>query len=129
MAIPVVINGRFLSQRLTGVQRFALETLYALDTLLDESVQRNRFRFEVLAPPAAIMPSLRNISFRHVGRASGVLWEQTWLPPYASGRLLLSFSAVGPVLKRSQVVTMHDASVYAQPRSFTWQFRAWYRTL
>jgi hypothetical protein len=26
------INGRFLGQRLTGVQRYALETLIALDT-------------------------------------------------------------------------------------------------
>jgi hypothetical protein len=34
------INGRFLTQRITGVQRFALETLLALDDLLSEDRER-----------------------------------------------------------------------------------------
>ena len=31
----IFINGRFLTQRTTGVQRYALETLRALDALMD----------------------------------------------------------------------------------------------
>jgi hypothetical protein len=35
MSAQVAIDGRFLAQRITGVQRFAVETLCALDSLLD----------------------------------------------------------------------------------------------
>ena len=36
----IVINGRFLSQRVTGVQRYARETIHALDELLAERADR-----------------------------------------------------------------------------------------
>ena len=35
----VVLNGRFLEQKLTGVQRFALESIKELDNLL--TIQKN----------------------------------------------------------------------------------------
>ena len=36
MSVPhIAINGRFLTQRASGVQRFAMETIKAIDLLLD----------------------------------------------------------------------------------------------
>lgn len=129
MIDTVFINGRFLSQRLTGVQRYAHETLRALDALVASGVAGGDYRFEVLAPPNAMDPTLARITFRRVGRLSGNAWEQLCLPCAAHGALLLSFGPTGPITKRSQVVTVHDASVHAVPSAFSRLFRTWYKLL
>ena len=129
MIDTVYINGRFLSQRLTGVQRYAHETLRALDALVASGVGEVDYRFEVLAPPNALDPTLGSIRFRRVGRLSGNAWEQLVLPWETRGALLLSFGPTGPLVKRYQVVTVHDASVCAVPDAFSFLFRTWYRLL
>lgn len=125
----IYLNGRFLAQRTTGVQRYALETLRALDELFDEPAHRNDIVVTLLVPPGAEPPPLRNIATRTIGQGSGQLWEQLWLPLYARDGILLSFAATGPLVLRRQVVTLHDASVYAVPNAFSWKFRAWYKLL
>ena len=76
----IVINGRFLSQRLTGVQRYALETVLALDALLVD------FPVPVeLAVPVAVDASrlpLTTIVPVVVGRRQGIVWEQLDLARY-----------------------------------------------
>jgi glycosyltransferase involved in cell wall biosynthesis len=123
----IFINGRFLSQRLSGIQRYASETLFALDELITQGAVRPDWRFTVLAPAGTPAPALRNIAFREVGRLKGHAWEQVSLVRAAQGGLLLSFGPTGPLLKKSQIVTMHDAAVVAVPEAYSWQFRAFYR--
>ncbi len=123
----VYINGRFLSQRQTGVQRYAAETLRELDTAIAESSSLGDTRLVVLAPLGTPPPALRSIGFRTVGPLRGHAWEQLTLPYYCGTCLLLSFTATGPVLKSGQVVTMHDAAVFATPGTYSRSFRAWYR--
>ncbi|MEY4583356.1 MAG: hypothetical protein RL701_8059 [Pseudomonadota bacterium] len=123
----IFINGRFLSQRLSGVQRYALETLFALDELISQGAVAATWRFTVLAPPGTPAPALRNIAFRAVGVLKGHAWEQLSLVRAAQGGLLLSFGPTGPLLKKHQIVTMHDAAVVAVPQAYSWQFRAFYR--
>lgn len=125
----IFVNGRFLAQRVTGVQRYALETLIALDELLDDSEHSREFTVTLLLPKGAEPPDLRNIAARVIGHGRGHLWEQCFLPLYARHGLLLSFTSTGPIAARQQVVTMHDASVYAVPQAFSWRFRAWYKLL
>ncbi|HXH22442.1 MAG TPA: glycosyltransferase family 1 protein [Dehalococcoidia bacterium] len=72
---------------------------------------------------------LRRIEVRRVGRLRGHLWEQLELPRYARGGLLLSLAQTGPVLMRHQVVTIHDAAVFAAPEGFSLPFRTWHRLL
>ncbi len=126
--IRVFINGRFLGQRLTGVQRYALETLLALDHLIGES-RLEAPSFRVLAPRGVTAPKLANIEFEQVGRLSGHAWEQLELPIAARSGWLLSFCATGPLVKRRQTVTIHDAAVYAMPHAFSREFKAWYKLL
>lgn len=124
----VFINGRFLTQRTTGVQRYAVQTLLALDHLLGESSE-NVPSFTVLAPVGTTAPRLRTIRFRTVGPLRGNAWEQLTLPVAARGGLLLSFAPTGPILKRNQLVTIHDAAVRVVPDAFSVAFRTWYSVL
>ncbi|MFM2416734.1 MAG: hypothetical protein RL385_1457, partial [Pseudomonadota bacterium] len=124
----IYINGRFLSQRLTGVQRYAREVLEALDHLLAEEPPSGE-HWEVLAPYDAKLPSLRAIKARLVGPFRGHAWEQLSLPLAARDGLLWSFGPTGPVLTRRQVVTFHDAAVYRVPEGFSRAFRGLYRLM
>lgn len=126
MISTVYINGRFLSQRITGVQRYAWETLNALDLLVSVECPDD-LRFIVLAPPSTKPPTLRKIGFNIVGPLCGHAWEQITLPLATSGGILFNLGATGPLVKRNQLVTIHDASVFAVPYSFNWMFRTWYR--
>lgn len=125
----VFINGRFLTQRVTGVQRYAREALCALDRRLAEGKELGDVDFCVLAPTGTESPALQAIDFKTVGRRRGNAWEQWDLPRAAGAQLLLSFSATGPLLKKNQLVTVHDASVFAVPQAFSRGFRAWYHVL
>jgi glycosyltransferase involved in cell wall biosynthesis len=123
------INGRFLGQRLTGVQRYALETLLALDEELSKAGTARSFDAVVLAPPGTPAPALRSLAFRCQGPFRGQLWEQLTLPVLTRGGFLLGFCPTGPLLKNAQVVTIHDAAVYRVPESYGRLFRSWYKFL
>ena len=74
-------------------------------------------------------PSFENIKLRKVGRTSGHFWEQFELPIYCKGNLLLNFCNTGPIIKKNQMVTIHDAAVFANPNNFSFAFRTWYKIL
>lgn len=124
---PVYINGRFLGQRLTGIQRYARETLLALDQLLarDEEARRG-IDVLLLVPRGTQVPPLHSIRTEEIGPGNGHLWEQLSLPWRVGRGLVLSFSATGPVFKRHQIVTVHDASVVRVADAFRPAFRRWY---
>jgi glycosyltransferase involved in cell wall biosynthesis len=129
--VRVYINGRFLTQPTTGVQRGAREIVRALDELAGggELVAR-RDRFTILAPNDARLDlPLRWLPLERVGRLRGHAWEQLELPRYARGGLLVSFGNTGPLLASPQVVMIHDASVFAVPFTYSTPFRLWYRFL
>jgi glycosyltransferase involved in cell wall biosynthesis len=127
----VVINGRFLSQSTTGVQRYAREIVQGIDRLLSTRSATTTPRLELLVPPNARVAHypLRNISIRYVGQRKGVTWEQFDLPWFARGRLLLSLANSGPILHRRQIVSLHDAAVHAVPQFYSRKFKSWYRLL
>jgi glycosyltransferase involved in cell wall biosynthesis len=127
-AMPkIAINGRFLTQRTSGVQRFALETTKAIDALLDTPDYRVlKGHVELLAPRSSRSFDLANIPLRRCGLSSGYVWEQIEFPLYGAGRLLLNFCMLGPVAAHRQIVVVHDATVKALPDNFSWRFRAAY---
>ncbi|MBB4011600.1 glycosyltransferase family 4 protein [Niveibacterium umoris] len=127
----IVVNGRFLGRRATGVDRFAYEVLNAIDSLLDRSDPRlAELEFKVLIPRTVPeRHQFRNISVSAVGKRDGQLWEQLDLRGAVKGRLLLSLCNTAPAGVRSQVVVIHDAATAAIPRAFSRGFRWWYRIL
>jgi glycosyltransferase involved in cell wall biosynthesis len=121
------INGRFLTQPVTGVQRYAGEIVLALDALLTGRAEG--LDVELLVPPdAKATLSLRNIGIRTVGRLHGHLWEQVSLPLAVRGGLL-SLCNTGPIAVSRQIVCIHDMNTRLCPRSYTPAFRLLYRAL
>lgn len=122
----VVLNGRFLAQTQTGVQRYATETVRAMDAVLAESpAVRDQLEF-VLATPTSVAKNsipLRHIRQIGVAGGEGHLWEQGALWWFSRGAYLVNFNYSGPLLKRHQMVTVHDATVRVMPTSFTRSYR------
>jgi len=130
LPIKITINGRFLTQSVTGVQRYAIELIQALDALLASGeIDRTRYAVEIVAPPGARALNVRHITVRHGGVLRGHLWEQFELPWLARDSLLVNLCNTAPIAKVNQVVTIHDAAVRAVPHAYGRMFRAWYRLL
>ncbi len=126
------INGRFVAQQQTGVQRFALETVRAIDKLLADPAIAAQWKSVVLwLPPGAKAPQLSRIETRATGRffKSGYGWEQIDLPLACRDGVLLNLCNLGPLSKRRQVVVVHDATPWVSPQSFRFAFRLAYKTL
>ena len=129
MVDTIVINGKFLSSRITGVQRYSHELLRHMDTILDEPAYRF-LRLVCLVPrEVTTMPDWHQIKLQRVGFTSGNPWEQFELPIYARGRLLFSPANTGPLFYSNQVISFHDASVFAVPEAYSLLFRAKYSVL
>ena len=84
------INGRFLSQPLTGVQRYAREVVSAIDALAADGDPLARDVEIGLVVPAGVEDdlALRTIRTRRAGPLRGHAWEQLVLPVHAEGELL-----------------------------------------
>lgn len=126
----IFVNGRFLFRPQTGVDRYAVGILSAIDQLLRRG-EGNGLNFVLLAPKSASKPFWRpdNMRVLQAGVFHGQLWEQFSLPWLSRSGLLLSLCNTAPILKRNQVVTIHDATVVRHGTSFRLPFRLWYRIL
>jgi glycosyltransferase involved in cell wall biosynthesis len=126
----VVINGRFLAQRQTGVQRYALQTTLALDELLGADAEiRRRLHIEFAMPTAATAPPLRHMRITTLPGPRGHLWEQWSLARFARDAYLVNFSYSGPLAHRRQMITVHDATVAVSPETFSPAYRWTHRAL
>jgi glycosyltransferase involved in cell wall biosynthesis len=126
-----VINGRFLTQPITGVQRYARELVQAFDEILDNTPS---VKITVLTPRLSTTPPrLRNVELRQVGRLQGHIWEQIELPLYARGKTLFCPANTAPVISLLSpspiVVTVHDLSYKYFPSAYHLAFRLWYKFL
>lgn len=120
----VVFNGRFLAQVHTGVQRYAAETLRALDRLLQaEPALTDRVAFELARPDGAASMGLSAVREVSVSGRAGHVWEQLALKRHARGAYLVNFNYSGPLLKRRQLITVHDATVRVMPQAFSRSYR------
>lgn len=131
--MKIFINGRFLSQALTGVQRYAAEIVTAIDHLLVTNGAPEhllRAQWELLAPPdAELSLSLDAITTRRTGRRHGHPWDQIDLLRAASGGMLISLANAGPVLHPDHLAVLHDAQVFRRPELFGWSYRTLHRGL
>jgi glycosyltransferase involved in cell wall biosynthesis len=127
--IPIFVNGRFLGQRITGAQRYARAMLQAIDNCLQKRQNQAQFSLAVLVPSETSGPPLVAGAVHPVGRLQGQLWEQLELPRHVGTGVLLNLCNTAPLMARSMVCTILDASVYAVPDAYSFGFRTWYRIM
>lgn len=126
------INGRFLTRRMTGVDRFAREVVAAIDRMLvDGDPLVAGLQVTILVPPSdSLEHDYRRIQVRQVGKRQGTAWEQLDLArAVPQGALLLSLCNTGPALRREHAVVIHDAGTERMPQAYSRGFRWWYRLL
>lgn len=129
----LTINGRFLTQPVTGVQRVGIEFCLALDEMLADKEIEN-LEVKLVAPRNAALvtdPALRCIKLVRSGRLRGHLWEQLELPWIARKTELLSLGNTAPVFSlvgrpaRTHVM-IHDLSYRYFPHAYGKSFRLVY---
>lgn len=126
----IYVNGRFLTQPTTGVQRFAREILRAVDAILASEGMARKSSLVLLTPPGTTpFAGLRAIECRSVGRLRGQAWEQLDLPRHTRDGFSLNLCNTAPLRGRSTLVAIHDAGVFAVPEAYSGPFRVWYRLL
>ncbi len=121
------INGKYLSQPVTGVQRYATGVVEAWDDDLDHGrIDSSLFSIRLIAPKTdRPIPNFKRIAVVP-SVFGGRLWEQVELPLRSAGGVLFSPYAAAPVFKSRHIVTIHDAGVAATPEQYSPSFRAYY---
>lgn len=110
-----VINGRYLTQKASGVHRYAFEICNKLHEMGVD--------FHVVTPQE--IQSDYEFKFKTVKYGSiknGHLWEQISLPRYLKSigsPLLISFTGSGPLCYKNQIMTIHDVSHERHPEWFS----------
>lgn len=125
------INGRFLTQAMTGVQRYATELVRALDRILatDSEVAGERWTLVHPDEAAAFPGDLDIIETARAKPLSGHAWEQSVLPLAARSGRLISLANSGPVLHPRSLVVIHDALVFRRPENYSARYRLLHQTL
>ncbi|MHA6326418.1 glycosyltransferase family 4 protein [Roseivivax sp. CAU 1753] len=130
--MSLVINARFLTQGLSGVQRYADEILRALDDLMgcDRDLAARLGPVTALVPDRPHrVPGWRHIALCRLPGGSGHLWEQGALARAARGHALLSLGNSGPLLHDRQIVAFHDTHLWDIPDAYDWRYRVWHKAL
>lgn len=124
--MKIIINGRFLTQNITGVQRLAHEIVKELDKV----VKKNEA--VILTPKNILFKDLKyeNIEIKKVGILKGHLWEQIELPYHVwknQGKLL-SLCNTAPVINTG-IVNICDISPIVNTDFFSKRFSILYKIL
>lgn len=121
----IIINARFLTQEVTGVQRYAIEISRELKKLCPDIVfvaPRNIKNIE-------IADELDVIGF---GFLSGHLWEQIELPFFLNKNddcLVVNLCNTAPILYKKKMVVIHDVAFERFPENFSFSFRLLYKLM
>lgn len=125
MSKVVIINARFLTQRITGVQRFGIEICKQLK-------KRKDFEFIFVAPRDIKHQKIaKDLGVLTFGIFKGHLWEQFELPIFVKSKkgILVSLANTAPILLRNQYITIHDLGVFEGPEWYSKTFSVFYRLL
>ena len=99
----IINNARFLTHKITGVQRYAIEISKKLQELVSEIV---------FISPVVTQKHTDNIfKVNCIGNFQSHMWEQIDLPLYLQKEknpLLLNLANTAPVFYKNQIITIHD---------------------
>lgn len=119
----IYVNARFLTQALTGVQRYSLEIALELRKQMPE--------IQFVAPRNIIQhEAAKALDVLKVGRRVGHAWEQLDLPSFLRSQgspLLVNLANTAPLLYGNKLSTLHDIAFERFPQNFSWKFRLAYQ--
>ena len=134
----IVINGRFLMQPVTGVQRVARELTRALDRLVRDEGLPVALRL-VCEPGAQVddlalsVTTVEHAASRWSGRLGGHAWEQLVLPRRVRGGHLLCLGNTAPLAAlhtgAGVTVMIHDLSYRQFPGAYRLHYRLGHRIM
>lgn len=112
-----VINGMFMTQQVTGLQRYAYEMCLALDQLLDN-------KHVVMLVPERFTGNddiFKNIKIKRYGNKKGIIWEQIDLRKYLrkTKSTCINFCNVTPLFVNPGITAVHDLMFKLFPEWFT----------
>ena len=121
----IYINSRFLTQRITGVQRFAIE--------ISKELRKMDIQVRFVAPGNIIHNDIaKELGAVRIGTLGGHFWEQVSLPRYLKrirSPLLINLCNTAPLNYINKVVTLHDITFKLFPNNFSFLFRSYYNFL
>lgn len=123
----IYVNGRFLLQNLTGVNRFAYELCRAWTQM--------GVTYTLCCPPGHIKEcyDVSHFDIHVCGKGKSHIWEQLFLPLWFNRikgeKILISFTGLGPLLTRRKVMTIHDLAFMANPSWYSFSYKLWYRMM
>ena len=98
----VVINARFLTQKMTGVQRYAFEICNRLPSRI------GKHKIIFVAPKTKIINKLdKDVEILFIGKFQGQLWEQISLPAFLRKKkspILINFVGVAPIFYKNKIM-------------------------
>jgi glycosyltransferase involved in cell wall biosynthesis len=125
--MSILVNGRFLIQNMSGVQRFSTELLAKVADIISDGDLGD---LDILVPPHAVKNNqLDHLEYQQVPYKNRFAFEQWFLGRHKPNDLLVSLCNFGPVLRRNQMIAIHDAQVFSQPESYSFVFRTLYQKL
>ena len=116
MTTQYVIDGLFLTQTVTGIQRVAFEITKALDKIVQDN------ELIILAPNTELHAiDLNNIPIIKYGKNKGIAWEQIDYAYYLRKHRYkaLCLTNVLPLLYMHGAIMIHDVSYKANPQFFS----------
>ena len=118
----IYINGKFLSQNLSGVQRYASDFCNTLKV---------KNKYLILAPRSVTYNSFHNITIKRIGFSGGHFWEQIELPLYlffnSKKNILVNLCNLAPIFYKNNIVVIHDLAFLRNPNWFSWKFSLLYK--
>ncbi|WP_281637499.1 glycosyltransferase family 4 protein [Flavobacterium marginilacus] len=122
----IIVNSRFLTQPITGVQRFAIEICIRLKKKFKDEIQ-------FVTPSNIIHYKLaKELDAQIIGKKNGHIWEQIDLPKYLykiKKPLLLNLCNTAPLFYKNKIVTLHDVAFLAYPETYSKKFLFFYKFL
>lgn len=122
---PVIVNGKFLLHRISGVERYARELLRELDKIV---VQEELII--AIPPELSEYPDYKNIKIIKVGMLHNNLWEQISFPIFVRKMkgISLNLCNTAPLISPG-IVCIHDVKIRVRPYDYKKLFLLWYRLL
>ena len=134
--MQIIVNARFLTQKVTGTQRFAINISRELKKLRPDTV--------FLAPPAildhdlAVELDVKTVGssnyriYRNLRLPANLLWEQIDLPGWLKKRgnpPLLNLVNLAPLFYANNFITIHDLAFRLYPQYFSRRFAFLYNLI